>query len=168
MIFVTVGTHEQPFNRLIEYIDRQKEQGVIKDEIIFQTGFSTYKPRCCKWNKWFPYQEMISNMEKAKVVVTHGAPASFIMPLQMGKIPIVVPRQKRFGEHVNDHQLEFCRIIANRQKNIIIIEDIDELAYSITNYKTIVGMTQNEIVNNNAIFNQKFEELVNKLFENKK
>ena len=28
MIFVTVGTHEQPFNRLIEEIDRLKGEGV--------------------------------------------------------------------------------------------------------------------------------------------
>ena len=37
MIFVTVGTHEQQFNRLIEEIDRLKGNGIIKDEVIMQT-----------------------------------------------------------------------------------------------------------------------------------
>lgn len=42
MIFVTVGTHEQPFNRLIQKVDELKRDGVIKDDVIIQTGFSTY------------------------------------------------------------------------------------------------------------------------------
>ena len=41
MIFVTVGTHEQPFNRLIQKIDELKKDGTIQDDVIIQTGFST-------------------------------------------------------------------------------------------------------------------------------
>ena len=51
MIFVTVGTHEQPFNRLVEYIDQLKENGTISEEVIIQTGFSTYEPKHCRWQK---------------------------------------------------------------------------------------------------------------------
>ena len=29
MIFVTVGTHEQPFNRLVKAIDELKENGIV-------------------------------------------------------------------------------------------------------------------------------------------
>ena len=43
MIFVTVGTHEQPFNRLIQKIDELKKDGTIQDDVIIQTGFSTYE-----------------------------------------------------------------------------------------------------------------------------
>ena len=43
MIFVTVGTHEQPFNRLIQKIDELKKDGIIQDDVIIQTGFSKYK-----------------------------------------------------------------------------------------------------------------------------
>ena len=42
MIFVTVGTHEQAFDRLIKYIDDLKIKGVIKEEVIIQTGYSNY------------------------------------------------------------------------------------------------------------------------------
>ena len=52
MIFVTVGTHEQPFNRLVEYIDKLKEKGKIEEEVIIQTGYSTYQPQYCEWKKW--------------------------------------------------------------------------------------------------------------------
>ena len=45
MIFVTVGTHEQPFNRLIKKVDELKRDGVIQEDVIMQTGFSTYEDR---------------------------------------------------------------------------------------------------------------------------
>ena len=61
MIFVTVGTHEQPFNRLIQKIDELKKDGTIQDDVIIQTGFSTYEPKYCKWSKLIPYQQMVKN-----------------------------------------------------------------------------------------------------------
>ena len=62
MIFVTVGTHEQPFNRLIQKVDELKKEGVITENVIIQTGFSTYKPKYCQWSKLIPYQQMIKNV----------------------------------------------------------------------------------------------------------
>ena len=41
MIFVTVGTHEQPFNRLVKAVDELKKDGVIVEKVIIQTGYST-------------------------------------------------------------------------------------------------------------------------------
>ena len=98
MIFVTV--HEQPFNRLIQKVDELKRDGIIKDDVIIQTGFSTYEPKYCQWSKLIPYQQMVKNVADARIVITHGGPASFIMPLQIGKTPIVVPRQHQYNEHV--------------------------------------------------------------------
>ena len=46
MIFVTVGTHEQQFNRLIEYVDRLN----LDEDVFIQTGYSTYIPKNCRWN----------------------------------------------------------------------------------------------------------------------
>ena len=116
MIFVTVGTHEQQFNRLIEYVDNLKRDGVIQEEVIMQTGFCTYEPKFCEWNKLISYKEMIKNVEDARIVITHGGPASFIMPLQIGKIPIVVPRQVEFNEHVNNHQVEFAKAVEKKDE----------------------------------------------------
>ena len=47
MIFVTVGTHEQSFDRLVKEIDRLKEKGRISEEVVIQTGFTTYEPKFC-------------------------------------------------------------------------------------------------------------------------
>ena len=165
MIFVTVGTHEQPFNRLIKAVDELKRDGVINEDVIIQTGFSTYEPRYCQWSKLIPYQQMIKNVEEARIVITHGGPASFIMPLQIGKTPIVVPRQHKFDEHVNDHQVEFARNVSERMKNIILVEDINKLGEIIKNYDEIVARIGHGMSSNNAKFNDEFEKVVEGIIE---
>lgn len=88
----TVNAQGQPFNRLVQKIDELKETGVITEDVVVQTGFSTYEPKYRKWQKLLPYQDMGKDVEQARIVITHGGPSSFIMPLQNGKIPVVVPR----------------------------------------------------------------------------
>ena len=163
MIFVTVGTHEQPFNRLVQKVDELKKDGIIKEEVIIQTGFSTYEPKYCQWSKLIPYKQMIKNVADARIVITHGGPASFIMPLQIGKTPIVVPRQKQFNEHVNDHQVEFAHNVAERMGTIIPVDDIDKLAEIILNYDEIVAGMGHGMSSNNEKFNQELGKLVDEL-----
>ncbi len=163
MIFVTVGTHEQQFNRLLEYMDNLKKNGLIEDDIVIQTGYSTYEPKCCKWKKFYPYMEMLKMVNQAKIVITHGGPSSFIMPLQIGKIPIVIPRQKKFNEHVNDHQLEFCNEVAKRDSTIIVVNDINDLENIIRKYDKIVSHMKNGRKSNNAEFCKKLEKIVNEI-----
>lgn len=160
MIFVTVGTHEQPFNRLIRYMDNLKEGDELQEEIILQTGFSTYKPRNCKWSILYSYQDMMKLVEEARIVITHGGPSSFIMALQAGKVPIVVPRKKCFREHVNNHQVKFARAVEEHQKNIIVVENIEELKGKIDDYERIVSLINIKLENNQMKFNEEFERLV--------
>ena len=163
MIFVTVGTHEQPFDRLVKKIDELVASEVIKEEVIIQTGFSTYEPKHCKWRKLFPYREMLENVEKARIVITHGGPSSFIMPLQIGKTPIVVPRQFKYGEHVNDHQVAFSRAVSERMGTIIVVTDIDSLGKTIQDYDTLVSVMNKGIKSNNRQFCEELEKLVRNL-----
>lgn len=165
MIFVTVGTHEQPFNRLIECIDKLVDAGVITEDVVIQTGYSTYEPKHCRWQKLFPYSEMEQNVEEARIVITHGGPSSFIMPLQIGKTPIVVPRKYEYNEHVNDHQVEFSNAVAERMGTIIVVEDTNMLGETIKKYDEIVAGMAMGLNSNNAIFCDKFEKIVNTLFK---
>jgi glycosyltransferase, family 28 len=149
MIFVTVGTHEQQFNRLIKKIDQLKKDGHIKDDVFIQTGFSDYIPESCDWKKFLSYEEMIQKIKDAKIVITHGGPSSFILPLQYGKTPIVVPRMKKYDEHVNDHQVEFCRKYNSLNNNIIVVVNIDELnseLFSIVEKKTLINSNSNTLI----------------------
>lgn len=127
MIFVTVGTHEQPFNRLLKEVDRLKEQSIIKEDVFIQKGYSNYEPKHCKYQNFISNDEMNEKIQKARVVITHGGPASFMNVLKDGKIPIVVPRQEKFDEHINNHQLEFAVNVKEKGYKIIIVENIDEL-----------------------------------------
>lgn len=167
MIFVTVGTHEQPFNRLVKAVDELKRDGVITEDVVIQTGFSTYEPKYCTWSKLIPYQDMLKNVEDARIVITHGGPASFIMPLQIGKTPIVVPRQHRFNEHVNDHQVEFARNVAERMETIIPVEDISKLGEVITNYDQIVAGMGHGMSSNNEKFCNELEKIVSDIIESR-
>lgn len=163
MIFVTVGTHEQPFNRLLEYVDKLKEQKVITEEVIVQTGFSTYIPKYCEYQKLFSYQKMNELVEKARIVITHGGPSSFLMVLQKGKIPIVVPRQKQFNEHVNDHQVEFVKQVSDRLNNIIVVNEISEIKNSILHYSDLIESMTKTHKSNNSFFVENFEKMVTDL-----
>ncbi len=161
MIFVTVGTHEQQFNRLIKFMDDWAT--VHDEEVVIQSGYSTYKPSKAKSNKIYAYDEMKSYVKDARVVITHGGPSSFIAPLQIGKIPIVVPRRKEFGEHVNNHQVDFCNIVAERKKNIIVVNDLSELGTIIDNYQKIADNMLSNFSSNNDKFCVKFADEIREL-----
>ena len=70
MIFVTVGTHEQQFNRLIKKVDELKRDGIINEPVFIQTGFSTYEPKYCEWKKLIPYPEMLNKVKEARIIIT--------------------------------------------------------------------------------------------------
>lgn len=164
MIFVTVGTHEQQFNRLVQKIDMLKKQGKIQEEVIMQIGFSTYEPKYCKWQKLYSYAEMQEFVKQARIVVTHGGPSSFITVLKEGKIPIVVPRNRQFEEHINNHQVEFCKVVEDRMGNIILVEDMEKLENIIADYENIVFSMNGEIESHNARFNIEFEKMIEEMF----
>lgn len=163
MIFVTVGTHEQPFNRLIKKVDELVASGDIKEKVVVQTGFSTYKPKHCEAHKMMSFDEMQQALKDARIVITHGGPSSFIEALQFGKVPIVVPRQEKYHEHVNDHQVDFTKLIEDRMNNIIPVYDINQLFETIENYDVIIKNKNAGESSNNKEFNVQFEKIIDGL-----
>lgn len=163
MIFVTVGTHEQPFNRLVKKIDDLVADGTIKEKVVIQTGFSTYQPVHCDNHKMMSFEEMQDALKEARIVITHGGPSSFIEALQFGKVPIVVPRQEKYHEHVNNHQVDFTELIDKRMNNIIPVYDIDQLANTIEKYDEVVKTKNAGESSNNKQFNEQLEQIVEEL-----
>ena len=88
------------------------------------------------------------------------------MPLQIGKTPIVVPRQKKYDEHVNDHQVKFCHQVEERMGTIVVVDDIVKLSGVIDSYDEIKKEGKN--TSNNAKFCEELEKLVDEMFEGKK
>ncbi len=154
MIFVTVGTHEQGFDRLIEFIDN-----LGLDNVFIQIGYSKYIPKNTKYTKFLSFSEFNKYMENADVIITHGGPSSFMKAISLGKQPIVVPRLKKYNEHVNNHQLEFCNKVVSKGYNMIVLTKLEKIVESIE----IVRKTRLNFVSNNENFNKLFCEEIEKV-----
>lgn len=163
MIFVTVGTHEQPFNRLIKCIDKMVEEGKIDEKVIIQKGYTEFEPKYCESYKLISFDDMQRYIQEARIVITHGGPASFFAPLSIGKIPIVVPRKKEYNEHVNNHQLEFLKEVKKRMQNIIVAESESDVENAIINYAEKVQELSAEMVSNNKKFNLGLKEIIKEI-----
>lgn len=164
MIVVTVGTHEQQFNRLVEYMDNWA--GEHDEEVVIQTGYSTYQPKHCVWQRFYKQSEMDDFIKNARIVVTHGGPCCYIEVVNLGKVPIVVPRLHALGEHVDDHQLEIGRELKKQRHNIILIEDINDLGDILIRYDEIIkGMDAKPYEPDLDGFCEKLSEACGKLFK---
>ncbi|RBP98506.1 glycosyltransferase [Bifidobacterium aemilianum] len=159
MIFVTVGTHEQPFNRLMEAVAELVAQETIKEELVVQYGFSTLVPRGCQAEDFLDADAMQGYMNRAHIIITHGGPASFMAAMQMGKVPLVVPRRFEFGEHVNDHQVRFVNMVDQRMGGMIPIYQMDDLGDAIENFDHLVESRHLHFKSNQEQFTGRFEEL---------
>ncbi|MCA6640180.1 glycosyltransferase [Streptococcus thermophilus] len=162
MIFVTVGTHEQPFNRLIQKIDELVRDGEIEDDVFMQIGYSTYEPKYTKWEKFIGYETMERCMNEASTIITHGGPSTYMQVLQLGKIPIVVPRQMKFDEHINDHQIWVSKQVVKKGYSLILCEDVEDILENIISSK--ISDTLQKNVNHNTEFIKLFSAEIYQLF----
>lgn len=131
MIFVTVGTHEQQFDRLVKAVDNLRAEGVLADPVFIQTGYCEYVPEYCEYVRFLSFEDIAKYMRDADVVITHGGPSSFIEAMAAGKVPVVVPRKGSLGEHVNDHQADFVRQVAERKGGIVPCYEVSDLPSAI-------------------------------------
>lgn len=106
MIFVTVGSRNYPFNRLFEKLDELYETGVLSEPMFAQTGTSTYIPKHYAYKDFISQEEFLEKVQQADIVVSHGASGSIMKALNAGKKVIAVTRLEKYGEHINDHQIQ--------------------------------------------------------------
>jgi UDP-N-acetylglucosamine transferase subunit ALG13 len=122
MIFVTVGSGQQPFDRLLQSIERlQCDRG-----IVVQHGSSTVRPRGAVCIDFMPFSDLTARMAEARVVITHAGVGSVLTALSVNKRPYVVPRKRCFGEAVDDHQLELARRLESADL-VTLVEDPENL-----------------------------------------
>lgn len=164
MIFITVGTHEQQFDRLIKKIDELKQKSIITEEVFMQIGYSTYKPKYCDYKKFISYEDINKKIKTARIIITHGGPSSFIPVLQNKKVPIIVPRSSQLHEHINDHQIDFVKELEDKKVNIIPIYDINKIEDVILNYDNLIKNMKNCKIDNNTKFCNKLQKLVGEMF----
>jgi len=134
LIFVSAGTLDKPFNRLIEGVDRVAD--LISEEILAQIGHSTYLPRNCKYFRFCEYEEISSYIKSASMVISHAGFGIIGHSIKMMKPMVLVPRESRFGEAV-DKQYELAEYLASQNKSIVCVRDIRRLAEAIESIRGV-------------------------------
>lgn len=105
MILVTVGTNEQPFDRLV----RAAAQLETDEPLLVQYGSSRVPHGAGEWVDFLSFEDLAARAREARVVVCHAGVGSIMMARRCGHRPIVVPRRHNLGEAVDDHQLTLAR-----------------------------------------------------------
>ena len=124
MIVVTVGTHEQPFDRLVQ----AAAPLAAHEPLLVQYGTSKVPDSAGgEWIDYMSFEELAERARAARVFVCHAGVGSIVLARRCGHLPIVVPRRAELGEHVDDHQLELARRLAAGGM-VTLVEDADELA----------------------------------------
>jgi UDP-N-acetylglucosamine--N-acetylmuramyl-(pentapeptide) pyrophosphoryl-undecaprenol N-acetylglucosamine transferase len=112
-VVVTIGTLDFSFRRLL---DRLKETLPAQVDVVVQAGPDSSQ---IDWpsatvEEMIDPEELGSMMAEADVVIAHAGIGSALMAFEAGKTPILVPRMKRYGEHIDDHQAQIARQFAKR------------------------------------------------------
>ncbi|WP_291652534.1 PssE/Cps14G family polysaccharide biosynthesis glycosyltransferase [Clostridium sp.] len=124
MIFVTLGSQKFQFNRLLKEIDRLVSEKKITEEVFAQIGYSNYIPINYKYKKFLDRDEFENIMSHADKVITHGGTGAIIGAIKQEKKVIAVPRLQKYGEHVDDHQIE----IVNQFEKMNLISRADDIS----------------------------------------
>jgi UDP-N-acetylglucosamine transferase subunit ALG13 len=138
MIFVSVGTNEARFDRLLGAVGALS----IDEAIVIQHGHSsaTLAPGA-ELVDFLPFEAMNTTVRRARAFVTHAGVGSIMVALANERKPIVVPRRKVFGEAVDDHQLQLGRRFAQAGL-VTLVEDPDTLGEALTQEHAAAAVTK--------------------------
>lgn len=130
MIFVAVGTQKFQFDRLLKAIDVLIDDGLLDEEVYAQIGYSNHVPEHYHFDKMMDKSKYDSMIKKCDLLVTHSGVGTIVLGLKYSKPVIVVPRLKRYGEHIDDHQIQIADAFSDR--NLVLkCEDTEDLIASI-------------------------------------
>ncbi len=104
MVFVTLGTQDKVFTRLLKNIDKEIDNGNIKGEVIVQAGFTKYESKNMKVFDLLPKEDFDKYIKECDLLITHGGVGSILTGLKNNKKVIASPRLAKYNEHMNDHQ----------------------------------------------------------------
>lgn len=135
MIFVTLGTQDKDFSRLLKAIDREIEKGVIKEKVIVQAGHTKYESKNMEIFDLIPTDEFNEIIEKCDLLITHGGVGNILSAIKRGKPVIAAARLKKFKEHTNDHQKQIIGEFT-KQGYILELKDFGKLGKMIEKAKT--------------------------------
>ena len=141
MIFLTVGNWHKGFDRLVRAIDELKSEGVIAEEVIAQTGYSSYKPKNMKLMEFCSPAEFRNLISNARLVISHAGMGTIIETVQRGKPLIAVPRRKLLDEADSDHQFATAKQLEKEGK-ILVAYGVSELPRKLEEAESFVPIKE--------------------------
>ncbi len=162
MIFVTLGTQDKTFPRLLEAVDKLN----TKEQIIIQAGSTKYEfdpaKKNIQFHDYLNDSEFDDYMKQSDIIICHAGVGTIIKGLKLHKKLIVAARLKKYKEHVNDHQLQILEAFS-QDGYIIPLHDFDNLQKLLT-----IDFTPRGFVPHKREFNALLDSEINKLTKTKK
>ena len=159
MIFITLGSQKFQFDRLLKEVDRLIADGVIQEKVFAQIGASEYLPQNYTYERILDRQRFAQIMDQCDSVITHGGTGVIIGAVKKGKKVIAVPRLAKYGEHVDDHQLQLLHQFDDLQL-ICACYDVEQLGEC---YKNLQNMHFRPYVSNTSVVIASIDEYLQSL-----
>jgi UDP-N-acetylglucosamine transferase subunit ALG13 len=134
LIFVSVGTPNRPFNRLIEGVDVIADK--LHEKIIAQIGYATYVPKRYEYFRFCSHENMLHYIRSASIVVCQAGFGIIGNCIRLNKPIILVPREFKYGEAI-DKQYELAEYLASRHDSIVCLRDTTFLYDTINSLRNI-------------------------------
>ena len=77
-------------------------------EVVWQTGWTDTSGLGIDAHVLMASEELSAAMRASDLVIAHAGAGSAISAMRAGHRPVLVPRQARHGEHVDDHQVQIA------------------------------------------------------------
>jgi UDP-N-acetylglucosamine transferase subunit ALG13 len=121
--FVSIGNAHQSFRRLLNGVVETID--LLPRPVIIQCGRTPFHDTRCVYSPFFRLDQYNKFIQDAELLILHAGAGSVIKALRAGKLPIVVPRRKKYREHINDHQLDFAIALSKMDKIELVLETSD-------------------------------------------
>ena len=95
-----------------------------EEEVIVQHGTTPPRPGRAgmRWFDFVGYDELEQMTTAASAVICHAGVGSIMTVLAAGKTPVVIPRRRALGEHVDDHQLQIAKELETQRLVVACVE----------------------------------------------
>jgi len=124
LIFVTLGTQDKDFSRLLKIVEDEIKNKNIKEEVIVQSGHTKYESEHMKIFDYVSSKDFEKYVKECNTLITHGGVGSIMSGIKNNKKVIACPRLAKYKEHTNDHQLDIVREFEKDNYILALYEDI--------------------------------------------
>lgn len=159
MIFVILGTQDKPFSRLLNALEKEIKKENIKEKVIVQAGSTKYKSKYMEIHDYLDMKSFNKYINDADYIITHGGVGAILDSIKKNKKVLVVPREQKYDEHENDHQIQITERFT-KMGYILSCMNTKDISLKIQELK---DFKPKKFVSNNKKLISKIEEYIDNL-----